>query len=158
MTKAFPLNFSMKALFFSLFERKERLPKLVRQPPMGMAVKKALKEPAPKFYLTREHVWKKLLERRRHRVPPKEKPHRRQMWEEIEQALASRLKEKPNEDEWWALDYVLAHHHPSSFFLTEEYARRLVYRQMRHRASKSSPTKNTKLQTMRMTKNNNRND
>ena len=32
MTKAFPLNFSMKALFFSLFERKERLPKLVRQP------------------------------------------------------------------------------------------------------------------------------
>lgn len=120
--------------------------------PMGMAVKKALKEPAPKFYLTREHVWKKLLERRRHRVPPKEKPHRRQMWEEIEQALASRLKEKPNEDEWWALDYVLAHHHPSSFFLTEEYARRLVYRQMRHRASESSPTKNTKLQTMRMTK------
>ena len=32
MTKAFSLNFSMKALFFSLFERKERLPKLVRQP------------------------------------------------------------------------------------------------------------------------------
>ena len=94
------------------------------------AVKKAINRQAPSFYLTREHVWKQLHERRR-RLPPKEKPHRRRMWDEIGRALNARLREHPGEDPWVALDHVLANHRPSGFFITEEYARKLIYRMMR---------------------------
>ena len=115
--------------FMAVVEKMMREGAVANRPlTMGMAVRKALSGPAPKFYLTREHVWKKLLERRKMRVPPREKPHRRRMWEEIEQALRKRLEERPGESEWWALDHVLAHHRPSGFFITEEYARRLAYR------------------------------
>ena len=94
------------------------------------AVRKAIGREAPAFYPTREHVWKRLHERRR-RLPPKEKPHRRRMWEEIESALKTRIAQHTGEDAWVALDHVLAHHRPSGFFITEEYARKLVYRMMR---------------------------
>lgn len=102
---------------------------------MPFAVRMALREPAPSFYLTREHVWKQLRQRR-HRLPPREKPHRRRMWLEIENALQQRLRQAPKEHPWEALDHVLAHHRPSGFFITEEYARKLVYRMM---AQKQSP-------------------
>jgi len=98
---------------------------------MPFAVKKALQEPAPSFYLTREHVWKQLHERRR-RKPPHEKPHRSRMWDEIEKALRQRMRNAPGEDPWIALDHVLTHHHPSGFFISEEYARKLVYRMVRN--------------------------
>lgn len=93
---------------------------------VGTAVKKALTGGAPRFYLTREHVWKKMRERRR-RLPPREKPHRRAMWSEIEAALERRQREAPRESRWEALDYVLNCHHPSGFFISEPYALRLVY-------------------------------
>lgn len=96
------------------------------------AVRKAINTPAPSFYLTREHVWKRLHERRR-RLPPKEKPHRRRMWDEISEAMQTRMAHCPSEEAWVALDYVLACHRPSGFFITEEYARKLVYRMMRKR-------------------------
>lgn len=96
------------------------------------AVRTAINHPAPSFYLTREHVWKRLQERRR-RLPPKEKPHRRRMWEEIETALKNRMADRPGEEAWVALDHVLTNHRPSGFFITEEYARKLVYRMMRRK-------------------------
>lgn len=96
------------------------------------AVRRALQEPAPSFYLTREHVWKQ-LQRRKRRLPPREKPHRRQMWEEIERGLRERLREKPREDAWVALDHVLTETRPSGFFLTEEYALKLVYNMLQQR-------------------------
>lgn len=99
---------------------------------MPFAIRKALEQPAPSFYLTREHVWKQLHERRR-RLPPHEKPHRRRMWDEIEAALRQRQQQAPREHPWEALDHVLTHHHPSGFFITEEYARKLVYRMMKTR-------------------------
>jgi len=120
--------------FMAIVERLMKESAARKRPlPVPAAVRKALKEPAPRFYLTREHVWKKLLERRRKRLPPREKPHRRRMWDEIEQALEARRKKHPHEDEWWALDHVLECHRPSGFFLTEDYARRLVYRGIRNR-------------------------
>lgn len=94
------------------------------------AVRCALREGAPRFYLKREHVWKRLHERRR-RLPPHEKPHRRKMWQELEQALEQRLQERPGEGAWEALDYVLECVKPSSYFITEHYALKLVQRQMR---------------------------
>lgn len=97
---------------------------------LPFAVRRAINTPAPSFYLTREHVWKQLRERRR-RLPPGEKPHRRRMWDEIGQALKARLMARPDEEPWVALDHVLANHRPSGFFITEEYARKLVYRMMR---------------------------
>ncbi len=97
---------------------------------VGTAVKKALTGGAPRFYLTREHVWKKMRERR-HRLPPREKSYRRAMWSEIEAALERRQREHPRESRWEALDYVLCHHHPSGFFISEPYALRLVYRGIR---------------------------
>ena len=63
---------------------------------MRTAVRKALYGGAPRFYITREHVWKKMRERRR-RLPPAEKPHRRAMWDEIERALESRQRHMPDE-------------------------------------------------------------
>ncbi len=98
------------------------------------AVRKALNGGAPRFYITREHVWKKMCERRR-RLPPREKPHRRAMWDEIAMALERRQKDVPCESRWEALDYVLCRHHPSGFFITEPYALRLVYAEMRKRDS-----------------------
>lgn len=103
-----------------------------RRASIPFAVRKALQEPAPSFYLTREHVWKQLHERQR-RLPPHEKPHRRRMWDEIEGALRQRMRQAPREQPWEALDHVLAHHRPSGFFITEDYARKLVYRMMRNR-------------------------
>lgn len=97
-----------------------------RRVSVGCAVRRALLSEAPSFYLKREHVWKRLLERRKRRIPPREKPHRAAMWQELERALACRLADKPKENEWEALDHVLAHYRPSRFFLTEEYAVRLV--------------------------------
>lgn len=97
------------------------------------AVKRALEEGAPRFYLKREHVWKRLHERRHHRVPPHEKPHRRRMWQELEQALEKRQRERPGEGAWEALDYVLEYVRPSGYFITENYALRLVRREMRHK-------------------------
>jgi hypothetical protein len=94
------------------------------------AVKKTLTGGAPSFYLTREHVWKQLQERRR-RLPPREKPHRRRMWDELGEALHRRRSSHPHEDAWISLDYVLSCYHPSGFFLTEPYAMRLVYRMMK---------------------------
>ena len=96
------------------------------------AVRKALEGGAPRFSITREHVWKKMRERRR-RLPPAEKPHRRAMWEEISQALEERQRQVPGESRWEALDYVLCRHSPSGFFITEPYALRLVYNEMRKR-------------------------
>ena len=100
---------------------------------VNYAIRTAINTEAPSFYLTREHVWKRLHERRR-RLPPREKPHRRRMWEEIETALRNRLAHHPSEEPWVALDHVLANHRPSGFFITEEYARKLVYRLMRGKA------------------------
>ncbi len=93
------------------------------------AVRKALEEGAPRFYLTREHVWKRLHERRRC-LPPREKPHRRAMWEEMAAALAERQRQKPGESAWESLDYVLERVKPSSYFITEEYAMKLVKREL----------------------------
>ena len=101
---------------------------------MRTAVRKALYGGAPRFYITREHVWKKMRERRR-RLPPAEKPHRRAMWDEIERALESRQRHMPDESRWEALDYVLCCHNPSGLFITEPYALRLVYNEMRKRDS-----------------------
>lgn len=101
---------------------------------IGTAVRKALTGGAPRFYLTREHVWKKMRERRR-RLPPREKPYRRAMWSEIEEALATRQRHMPRESRWEALDYVLNCHSPSGFFISEPYARRLVYREIRRKRS-----------------------
>ena len=97
---------------------------------VGTAVRKALTGGAPRFYLTREHVWKKMRERRQ-RLPPREKPYRRAMWSEIEAALDRRMREAPRESRWEALDYVLTRHSPSGFFISEPYAMRLVYRQIK---------------------------
>lgn len=118
--------------FFAAVCRVQQEGTMGRRLSMPFAVKRALREPAPSFYLTREHVWKRLKERRR-RLPPHEKPHRRRMWEEIEAALRLRMEEHPREDAWEALDYVLECHHPSGFFITEEYAVKLVYRMARGR-------------------------
>lgn len=101
---------------------------------LPFAVKKALQQPAPSFYLTREHVWKQLQERRR-RLPPREKPHRRRMWDEIGEALRKRMDEHPREDAWVALEYVLECYRPSGFFITEEYAVKLAYRMARRGCS-----------------------
>lgn len=108
---------------------------------LPFAVKKALSQPAPSFYLTREHVWKQLHERKR-RLPPREKPHRRRMWDEIEEALRQRIAGHPREGAWEALDYVLTCHRPSGFFLTEEYAIKLAYRMMRKRRRNGKNTIN----------------
>lgn len=97
---------------------------------LPFAVKKALNGGAPRFYVTREHAWKMMRERR-HRLPPAEKPHRRAMWNEIALALEERQRRVPRESRWEALDYVLHNHQPSSFFLTEEYALRLARRGMK---------------------------
>ena len=85
----------------------------------------AINSGAPSFYITRDYAWKKLHERRRS-VPPREKPHRRAMWEELEEAYERCRREHPEMDGWMALDMVLTHHNPSGFFLSEEYAWRLV--------------------------------
>ena len=66
-------------------------------------------------YLTREHAWKQLLERRHRRIPPHEKPHRSAMWAELEAALQRRLKQAQGEEPWVALDHVLANYRPSRF-------------------------------------------
>lgn len=102
------------------------------------AVRKALAGGAPRFYITREHVWKKMRERRR-RLPPAEKPHRRAMWEEIERALDHRQREHPREGRWEALDYVLTRHAPSGFFITEDYAMRLAYREIKSKTDTNNP-------------------
>ncbi len=122
-----------------------------RSTSLQWAVKRALQEPAPSFYLTREHVWKQ-LQRRKRRLPPREKPHRRQMWEEIERRLLERLREKPREDAWVALDHVLSETRASSFFLTEEYARRLVYGMLQQRRERGKGTKDKKTTDKRQKK------
>lgn len=98
-----------------------------RRASVGYAIRKALQSEAPSFYLSREHVWRQLHRRKRH-MPPTEKPHRRAMWNEIERALDQRLSERKDEEPWVALDYVLAHHRPSRFFISEAYAIKLVMR------------------------------
>lgn len=97
---------------------------------LPFAVKKALTGGAPRFYVTREHAWKMMRERR-HRLPPNEKPHRRAMWNEIADALNERQRAVPRESRWEALDHVLVNHRPSGFFLTEEYALRLARRNLK---------------------------
>lgn len=104
-----------------------------RQLSLEKALKRALDEGAPRFYLTRDHVWKRLNERRRRRVPPHEKPHRRRMWAELEQALDERRKQCPWEGAWESLDYVLEHVRPSGYFITEKYALKLVQRELRRK-------------------------
>lgn len=105
----------------------------------GCAVRRALTSQAPSFYLTREHAWKQLLQRRRSRIPPREKPHRSAMWAELERALKRRLEQVPGEDPWVALDHVLTHYRPSRFFLSEDYALRLVRSIERHRLKRHTP-------------------
>lgn len=97
---------------------------------MKTAVRKALNGGAPSFYLTRDHVWKKMRERRKG-LPPAEKPHRKAMWDEIERALAERQKDAPKETRWESLDYVLNCHSPSGYFITERYAMRLAYKEIK---------------------------
>jgi len=97
------------------------------------AIRRAINSEAPRFYITREHAFKRLRERRRHRIPPHEKPHRRQMWQELDGALRKRMEARPASDEWVVLDEVLATYRPSGFFITEAYAKRLVYKMMNKR-------------------------
>ncbi len=89
------------------------------------AVSRAVNSRAPEFYLDREYALRKLAQRRS-RPNPAEKPHRRRMWEELQEAVDSRRQHHPAEPYWASVDYVLAHYRPSGFFLTERYAFRLV--------------------------------
>ena len=108
----------------------------------GCAVRRAIHSQAPSFYLTREHAWKQRLERRHRRIPPHEKPHRSAMWAELEAALQRRLKQAQGEEPWVALDHVLANYRPSRFFISEDYALKLVGHIERHRR-KHTTTQNS---------------
>ena len=85
----------------------------------------ALRIPAGRFYVSRNYAYKMLLNRRHGRIPAREKPHRRAMWDEMEHALADRLSAAPGESEWEALDWVISNYRPSSFFIAPSYARRI---------------------------------
>lgn len=96
------------------------------------AVSRAVNSRAPEFYLDREYALRKLSRRRRHSGTG-EQPLRRQMWDELQEAVDLRREHHPGEHYWESVDYVLAHHHPSCFFLTERYAFRMIDRIRRKR-------------------------
>jgi hypothetical protein len=107
-----------------------------RSASLGFAIRCALHSEAASFYITREYAYKQ-LHARRHRVPPREKSHRAAMWEEMEREVQRRMALHPDEDEWVALDYVLTCYRPSRFFISEDYAKKLMGRITRQRIARS---------------------
>jgi len=53
------------------------------------------------------------------------------MWQELEKVLTERMGNRPLSDEWVVLDEVLATHRPSGFFMSEAYAKKLVYKMLK---------------------------
>lgn len=111
--------------FIAAFERLWRQLSGERPVSEEFAIGEALRMPAGRFYVCRNHAYKMLLLRRHGHLPPGEKPHRRAMWDEMERALAERCRVAPRETEWEALDWIIANYRPSSFFIAPSYARRL---------------------------------
>lgn len=96
-------------------------------PSLEAVVRDAISSGAPRFYLTREYAWKQLRLRRNGSLRPRpERPYITAMWAELARALADRVASHPAEEEWVALDHVLACHATSRFFISEAEAMRLV--------------------------------
>lgn len=49
----------------------------------------------------------------------------------LKKVLTERMGNRPLADEWVVLDEVLATHRPSGFFMSEAYAKKLVYKMLK---------------------------
>lgn len=95
------------------------------------AIRLALLERPRSLYVSPATILSRVGERR-HRLPPREKPHRAKMWQEITDFYNARRNQCPGEPCEASAEWVADKCRPSAFFLTEEYATKLYIRVCYH--------------------------
>lgn len=110
---------------------------LIANPPGGAAtisvkeaVAMALDSRPLRYGLSTEYSLRRYRALRRGKEIPASTQTRR-MWQELAQKVDRRMDRHPGEDDFTALEHVLANESPSRYFLTPAYAEKLFYRRLR---------------------------
>lgn len=94
------------------------------------AVEIALQTPPQSYGLSTEYAHRRYRAYKRGKLHLSNQ-HTARLWEELAAKVDTRMKTNPNEDDFAAIDHILAYDRPSRYFLTPLYAEKLFYRRRR---------------------------